>query len=61
MRNMLSVFDGSSMFQQALKSSGIKYDNYYASEIRESAMSITMKNFPDTIQLGDIRDVKPTR
>ena len=61
MRNMLSVFDGSSMFQQALKSSGIKYDNYYASEIRESAMSITMKNFPDTIQLGDIRDVKPSK
>jgi DNA (cytosine-5)-methyltransferase 3A len=61
MKNVLSVFDGCSMFQQALKSSGIKYGNYYASEINESAMSITMKNFPKTIQLGDIRNVNPNK
>ncbi|HAI38319.1 MAG TPA: hypothetical protein DCM40_09450 [Maribacter sp.] len=32
--------------------------NYYASEIDKYAIQITQKNFPDTIQLGDIRKVQ---
>lgn len=59
--NILSVFDGASMFQYALKKAGMKYGTYSASEISESAMAITMKNFPKTIQLGDIRNVKPSK
>ena len=31
---------------------------YYASEIDKYAIKITQKNFPDTIQLGNIREVK---
>ena len=31
---------------------------YYASEIDKYAIKVTQKNFPDTIQLGDIREVK---
>ena len=42
----------------ALKNLGIKVDTYYASEIDKPAIQITRKNFPDTIHLGDVRDVK---
>ncbi len=31
---------------------------YYASEIDKYAIKVTQKNFPDTIQLGNIREVK---
>ena len=52
--NVLSLFDGMSCGQQALNRLGIKYDNYYASELDKYAIQITQKNFPDTIQLGDV-------
>ena len=55
---ILSLFDGISIAQQALKEVGILIKNYYASEIDKWAIAITQKNFPDTIQLGDIRNVK---
>ena len=44
--------------QIALNKLGIKYDNYYASEIDKFAIGITKKNYPNTIHLGDVRDVK---
>jgi|TARA_Y100000310_G_scaffold338948_1_gene430093 DNA (cytosine-5)-methyltransferase 3A len=56
--NVLSLFDGMSCGQQALDRLGIKVDNYYASEIDKYAIKITQKNYPATIQLGDVRDVK---
>lgn len=56
--NVLSLFDGISCGQIALERVGIKVDNYYASEIDENAIKITMKNYPDTIQLGDICNIK---
>lgn len=55
--NVLSLFDGISCGQVALQRAGIKVDNYYASEIDEYAMKITNKNYPNTIQLGDIRNI----
>ena len=55
--NVLSLFDGMSCGQIALKKLGIKVDKYFASEIEEPSMKITMKNFPDTIQLGDVTKV----
>lgn len=57
-RNVLSLFDGISGMQLSLKKAGIKIDNYYASEVEESAMKITQKNFPNTIQLGDVRNIR---
>jgi DNA (cytosine-5)-methyltransferase 3A len=42
----------------ALYNSGIAVDKYYASEIDKYAIKITQKNFPDTIQLGDVKDIK---
>jgi len=56
--NVLSLFDGISAGQLALQRAGIEVDNYYSSEIDKYAIKITQKNFPDTIQLGDINDWK---
>ena len=55
--NVLSLFDGVSCGQLALQRAGIKVDNYYACEIDKPAMQITQKNFPNTIQLGDVQDI----
>ena len=55
--NVLSLFDGMSCGQIALNKAGIKYDNYYASEIDDKAMSVTMSNYPDTLQLGSVTDL----
>lgn len=38
----------------ALERAGVKVDTYYASEIEPNAIKITQKNYPSTIQLGDI-------
>jgi len=55
---VLSLFDGCSGTQIALNNLGIKVDTYCASEIDKYAIQITQKNFPDTVQLGDIKDIK---
>lgn len=56
--NVLSLFDGISCGQVALERAGIKIDNYYASEIDKYAIQITQKNYPNTIQLGDVTQLK---
>lgn len=56
--NVLSLFDGISCGQLALQRAGIKYDNYFASEIDKHAIKVTQKNFPNTIQLGDVTKIK---
>ena len=56
--NVLSLFDGMSCGQIALERLGIKVNKYYASEIDPYAISVTQYNYPDTIQLGDIREIK---
>ena len=53
--NVLSLFDGMSCGQIAFKDIGIKVDKYYASEVDKFAIKQTQDNFPDTIQLGDVR------
>jgi len=55
--NVLSLFDGMSCGQQALERAGIKVDNYYASEVDPYAIKVTMNNYPNTNQLGDVRNV----
>lgn len=54
--NILSLFDGISCGHVALERAGIKVDKYYAREIDKYAIQVTQKNYPDTIQLGDIND-----
>lgn len=55
---VLSLFDGMSCGQIALQKLGIKVKTYYAAEIDKHAISVTQKNFPDTIQLGDVTKIK---
>ena len=54
---VLSLFDGMSCGQIALKKAGIPITKYYASEIDKHAIKVTQENFPDTIQLGSVTDV----
>lgn len=54
--NVLSLFDGISCGQVAFERAGIKVNNYYAFEIEPNAIKITMKNYPNTIQCGDVFD-----
>ena len=54
---VLSCFDGISCGQVALDRLGIKVDKYMASEVDKYAIQITQANYPDTLQLGDIRNV----
>jgi len=55
--NVVSLFDGISCGQVALNRAGIKVKKYYASEIDNSCIKITQNNFPNTIQLGDVKKV----
>lgn len=55
--NVLSLFDGMSCGQIALKELGIIPDIYYASEIDKHAIAQTQLNFPNTIQLGSVVNV----
>ena len=55
--NVLSLFDGISCGQIALERQGIEIENYFASEIDKYAIQITMANYPNTKQLGDVRNV----
>lgn len=55
---VLSLFDGCSGGRQALERANIKVDKYFASEIDKHAIKVTMANYPDTIQLGSVVDVK---
>ena len=55
--NVLSLFDGMSCGRIALERAGIKVDKYFASEIDKYAIEIAKKNYPDTIHIGDVKDV----
>lgn len=57
MINVLSLCDGMSCGQIALKELGAEVGIYYASEIDKNAIKVTQDNFPATIQLGDVRTI----
>ena len=58
--NVLSLFDGMSCGQIALNKAGVKYDTYFASEIDKYAIKVAQKNYPNTEQLGDVREIQGT-
>ena len=58
---VLSLFDGISCGQVALERAGIPVEVYYASEIDKYAIQVTMKNYPNTIQLGDVTKLDGTQ
>lgn len=55
---VLSLFDGISCGMVALERAGIEVKKYYASEICDYAIKISQKNYPNIIQVGDIRNIK---
>lgn len=55
--NVLSLFDGISCGRIALERANIKVNKYFASEINEYSIKIAKKNYPDTIELGDVRNL----
>jgi DNA (cytosine-5)-methyltransferase 3A len=55
---ILSLFDGMSVAQQALKEAGIPVEVYYASEIDEYAIAVTQSNHPNTIQLESVTGIE---
>ncbi len=56
--NVLSLCNGMSCGEIALRELDIPIKTYYSSEINPHAIQITQKNFPKTVQLGDITKVK---
>lgn len=58
---VLSLFDGISCGRVALERAGIEVETYYASEICDYSMKIAKKNYPDIIEIGDVREIKPEK
>lgn len=56
--NVLSLFDGMSCGQIALNRAGKTYENYFAAEIDKHAINVTQHNYPNTIQLGSVTEIK---
>jgi len=55
--NVLSLFDGMSCGRLALERAGIDVGSFFASEIDPMAIKVAMKNYPDTMQIGDVTKV----
>lgn len=58
---VLSLFDGISCGQEALRQLGVPIERYFASEIDLDAKRIAWKNFPNTLQLGDVKKINTER
>lgn len=52
--NLLSLFNGISGGMLACEKAGLKIDKHFASEIDKYANQVTLKNYPDTVMLGDV-------
>ena len=55
--NVLSLFDGMSCARIALDRAGIGVNRYFAAEVDKYAIKVAQANYPDTVQLGDVRDI----
>lgn len=55
--NVLSLFDGMSCGRMALEELGMPINKYYASEKDTYAQQAARSIYPDTVQLGDVREV----
>jgi DNA (cytosine-5)-methyltransferase 3A len=52
--NVVSLFNGISCTRLAMDKAKLPVGIYYSSEIDTYANGVTQKNFPDTIQIGDV-------
>ena len=57
----MSLFDGISCGQLAFKRAGIEVNTYYTSEICDYSIKIAKKNFPNTIEIGDVREIDASK
>lgn len=55
--NVLSLFDGMACGRVALERAGINVASYYASEIDKYAIKVALDNYPDIVQIGDVKKV----
>ena len=53
----LSLCDGMSIGQLALEQAGIPVEAYYAAEIKDIAINVAKKNYPNTIHIGDVNKI----
>jgi len=58
MMNVLSLFDGISCGRVALERADIEVNNYYSSEIDKYATTVSSRNYPTNIPLGDVTNWK---
>lgn len=56
--NVLSLFDGISCGRVALDRANIPVNKYFASELDKYAIQVAKKNYPDTIHIWDVTQVK---
>ena len=59
--NVLSLFDGISGAMLSLKLAGIKVNRYFASEIDKHCLKVSQHNFPNIIQLGDVKEIRKSK
>ncbi len=57
---VLSLFDGMSCGQLALRRAGFNVGNYFAAEIDKHAIKVCLNNFPFTLHVGDVRHLDGT-
>lgn len=55
--NILSLCDGMACARIALEKCNIKVDNYFASEIKEIAIKCATANYPDIVEIGNVKNV----
>jgi len=55
--NVLSLFDGISGAMLALQDANIKVDKYFASEVDIHCLAVSNQQFPDIIQVGDVKNI----
>lgn len=55
--NVVSCFDGIASGYLALQKAGIKVNKYFSIEIDKHARKVAKTNFPNIIELGDIRNI----
>lgn len=56
--NVLSLCDGIACGRIALERMGYTVERYYASEINAPSIKVALNNYPDIVELGDIKNWK---
>lgn len=55
--NYLDLFHGIGGFAYGAWLAGMKFDKHYCSDIEKYCIELYAKRFPDSIQLGDIKEI----